>query len=569
MRAIILASTALVLITGTAHAQSVKLGSDITVEEGADALVKLSRTGDITKPSMTTLYSGQPSDTAIPLNDYTPLAIIQLWNPGESAKTINVKTLDRDAAVGSTKRLTMKLVVNRGASLSDGTQYITIKGMGAPVVVPPTCPPGTVLDGGTCVTPPPQPVQCPDGSTVIPPAVCPPVVIPPTPPGDIPVPVEGAGLPPIASPFDPMLATQALTTTVPSAAPDVLGAIRLTCGSAGSGRFDPKVYPGDHTGKSHLHDFYGYVAVTPDSTYQSIRGAPASEGRSTCNYGPYTAQRSAYWQPQMIEGGSVVRPDYVTIYYKQRPIAGPKKDPTVTDPSNPRYMGKGVELPNGLFYIFGYDMITNTPATGTVRYITVEPGANGQPDAGPQTEFTSLAAAANSGRLYPGSALWVRGAAPTCWTGKVVDSANHRSHMAYPSYGSWGYLKCPSTHPYVTVEYSLITTWRIRTGDTPKTWHWSSDEMHPELPAGSTYHADVWFNWDPVVVKIGQQGCQDQLLNCSSGRLSQTVGLKNAGAPMYPDANGNLVASWTVPDQYRKVPIPGPEANDKIIGPKY
>jgi hypothetical protein len=396
----------------------------------------------------------------------------------------------------------------------------------------------------------------------------PPPTLPPLPPGDITVP-DLAGLPAIPSPFDPMLATSPLTTSVPSAAPDNLGAIRLTCGSAGTGRFDPKVYPGDHTGKSHLHDFYGFVGVTPDSTYESIRGAPASEGHSTCNYGPYTAQRSAYWQPAMLEGDKVIRPDYVTIYYKRRPIKGPLADPVVTDPTNPRYMGNGVELPNGLFFIFGFDMITHTPATGSVRFITVEPNADGKADMGPQTEFKTLADAANSGKLYPGSALWVRAAAPQCWDGKRADSANHRDHMAYPSYGSWGYAKCPATHPNVIVEYSLITTFRVRSGDQPKLWRWASDDSHPELPAGSTYHADVWFLWDPLVVKLGERGCQDQLLNCSSGRLSQTVGLKNAGVPMYPDANGNLVPSWTVPDQYRKIPIPGPEANDRIIGPKY
>lgn len=446
--------------------------------------------------------------------------------------------------------------------------YKRVTGWKPPVVVPPivtppvACPEGQMLHDGKCEAMPPV-------TPPTPPVITPPIVAP----GDIMVPIKGAGLLPIPSPFDPNLALTsaggANWGVAQSAKPDVLGAVRLTCGSAGTGRFDPKVYPGDKTGKSHLHDFYGYVALTPDSTYESVRGAPASEGRSTCNYGPYTAQRSAYWQPAMLDGqGNVIRPDYVTIYYKRRPLT----DPIVSDPNNPRYQGKGVNLPNGLFFIFGYDMITGKAPTGGVRFITVEPGSNGQPDAGPQTEFKTLKDAASSGKMYPGSSLWVRGSAPSCWDGERADSANHRDHMSYPGYGSWGYLKCDAAHPYVIVEYSLITTWRVQAGDDPKQWRFSSDEMHPELPAGSTYHGDIWFLWDPTVIRIAEtapNGCMEGLLNCSSGRLSQGVALKNAGAPMYPDAAGNLVTSWTVPIQFRKVPIPGPEANDRIIGPKY
>ena len=131
--------------------------------------------------------------------------------------------------------------------------------------------------------------------------------------------------------------------------PDVVGAFRFICGAGQLTNDDPIMYPGQ-PGKSHLHQFYGNTSANANSTYSSLRSA----GDSTCNWmGNGTASnRSAYWMPAMLDGkGNVVRPDYVSIYYKQRP----QSDPTVTDPSNPKYLGRAVPLPNGLRYIFGWD----------------------------------------------------------------------------------------------------------------------------------------------------------------------------------------------------------------------
>ena len=169
-----------------------------------------------------------------------------------------------------------------------------------------------------------------------------------------------AGLAAIASNFDFNTALIGNGTIPGSAAPDTVGAFRFICGAGQLSYDDPILYPGQ-PGKSHLHQFYGNVAANAGSTYASLRAA----GDSTCNWtGSGTAaNRSAYWMPAMLDGkGNVVRPDYVSIYYKQRPAT----DPVVSDPTNPKYLGRAVPLPNGLRYIFGWDP-TGTSDSPTCR----------------------------------------------------------------------------------------------------------------------------------------------------------------------------------------------------------
>ena len=46
---------------------------------------------------------------------------------------------------------------------------------------------------------------------------------------------------------------------------------------------------------------------------------------------------------------------------------------------------------------------------------------------------------------------------PSCWDGKNLDSANHKSHVSYPKDGNYDGGRCPSTHPVhlVTLFYEV------------------------------------------------------------------------------------------------------------------
>ena len=389
---------------------------------------------------------------------------------------------------------------------------------------------------------------------------------PPATPNPIPIPRDEFapsldGQLPIASEFDPVSALHVLSraSQPKSAAPDVVGAFRFTCGFAGVGAIDPIVYPGQ-PGKSHRHQFYGNTAVTSTSTYASLRRT----GKSTCDYGDQPLNRSAYWQPTLEDDEFIYQPDHVTIYYKRRPA----NDPACTDAANGKYQGHCVPLPHALKFIFGFDMLTMKAPTGSFDWICTAPKT------GALTAFKSLDEAAASGKCEVGGRIGTRGHAPACWDGKRTDSANHRDHVGYPNVRNarTGQLSCNlRTHPFVIPQFTLLSNWRIREGMVISKLRLSSDAMHPELPKGSTFHADFFMAHDPVfrdIWNVRSDSCINGLLNCSSGVASKTLMLKNAGRPMYPNAAGKLVTTWYNP-QWRIQTASVDMTKDGLIGFSY
>jgi hypothetical protein len=310
----------------------------------------------------------------------------------------------------------------------------------------------------------------------------------------------------VPSNFD--ITTELVPAAVPgSAAPDVVGAFRFICNPGAVKADDPIVYPGQ-PGASHLHQFYGNTTVDANSTYSSLR----QNGSSTCMS---PLNRSGYWMPALLNGaGYAVRPDYVAIYYKRRPAA----DPIVSDPTNPQYEGKAIPLPNGLRFIFGFNMLNPSQSpTGSAWF-----NCDG-PTAVPGHYANLTQALAN---CPAGNRLGAVIEAPSCWDGQNLDSADHRSHVAYAGYGSWGYLKCPTGYPYVIPSFTLGAWYSIVTGDDTSKWSLSSDAMFPNLPKGSTLHADWFGAWDNTAMSIWTDNCINKLLNCSGGNLGNGQAMK-------------------------------------------
>src|SRR4051812_34224441 len=216
-----------------------------------------------------------------------------------------------------------------------------------------------------------------------------------------------AGETPIASNGDLNVAMQPTwgSGSIPnSAAPDVVGAFRFICTAGQVLADDPIVFPGQ-PGKSHLHQFYGNEDANAFSTFASLR----SGGTSTCNRGPHAANRSAYWMPAMLDGsGQVVKPEFVSIYYKRRPASDPKCRGFRT------FAGEGtcVGIPNGLKFIFGYDMLTGKSPTGSLWFNCQGAGAR-------SGHYRNLAEVAANCPI--GSKLGAVIVAPQCWDGKNLD----------------------------------------------------------------------------------------------------------------------------------------------------
>ncbi len=313
-----------------------------------------------------------------------------------------------------------------------------------------------------------------------------------------------------------------------SAAPDVVGAFRFICNASHLSYNDPIVYPGQ-PGASHLHQFFGNTKADANSTYASLR----TTGDSTCTS---KLNRSAYWMPAMLDGaGGVVVPDYVSIYYKRLPAS---------DPACKTQGIACVNIPRGLKFVFGYNMLNAQAAPTGEAYFNCD-GPTAKPGVYPDI----VTAAAN---CPMGNRLGAVISAPDCWDGRNLDSPDHRSHVAYAGYGDWGYLKCPSTHPYVIPTFTMgvwyTTDARLNRSGTfnpaVPTWHLSSDEMPgtPMKRPGSTFHADWFGAWDDTVLAMWSDNCISKLLNCSGGDLGNGKQMK-----MYAGYLGGIAARGTAP----------------------
>lgn len=233
--------------------------------------------------------------------------------------------------------------------------------------------------------------------------------------------------------------------------------------------------------------------------------------------------------PAVLNGkGQVVRPDYVAIYYKRRPLS----DPIVSDPAHPQYQGKGVKLPNGLRFIFGRDLLDlAAPITGAVSFACDGPTA----PSGMSWKNLEDAQAA----CPVGNRLGIRINAPDCWDGKNLDSPDHRSHVSYGSYGGWGYLKCPTSHPYVIPTFTMGAWFTQAAGET---FSLVSDHMDtsPGHKRGDTFHADFFMAWDPEIHDMWEKNCLDKMLSCSGGDLGNGKAIKQTW-PLSWTANPRLV----------------------------
>lgn len=312
----------------------------------------------------------------------------------------------------------------------------------------------------------------------------------------------------------------------PSAAPDVVGAFRFICNASHLAYDDPIVYPGQ-PGKSHLHQFYGNTGANANSTYTSLR----TKGNSTCNS---PLNRSAYWMPAFLDGrGNVVIPDYVQVYYKRRM----KTDPRCTI-GNPNAEGDCVTLPNGLRFIFGYDMATMTKGNGSPYYDCQGPTATPGHYYANQNGLAAVAL-----KCGPGNLLGAVIAGPNCWDGIHLDVPDHRSHMAYMVRNvATGQMACPSTHPKIIPQFTISAWYKVEpvagVQYPVQNWSLSSDAMPGMTMAqGSTLHFDYWEGWDEPVKLAWHKACIDGLKNASGGdicdgrQLKMFAGFKWAASP--------------------------------------
>jgi hypothetical protein len=379
-----------------------------------------------------------------------------------------------------------------------------------------TCPDGTVVKGNKpCpVTPPPTPDPTPTP---------PPVV------GDVTSPNGLTGETAIADNF-----STNFIVAGPAAATDVddKGAFRFTCFGGHLSRNDPMVYPGQ-TGASHLHQFFGNTLTDANSTYTSLRTTGGSTCTRTTTESP---QRTAYWMPAVLDGvGNAVKADWMNTYYKQIPNG----NTACTAAPDATHLGYCIPLPNGLRFIFGYNMATGVGGPNTtdqspgsdywrMGFDCIKTDGTGESYTG--TKHT-MAAVVADGRCPTGAWLRIFLTFPECWDGVHIDVVNHRSHIVYADgAGILNERACPVDHPYKIPEIAISAHFTTDANFNAGKWHLSSDEMLPgwtlgqasTVPAGTSLHMDYWEAWGPVKA-TWQTNCINGHQSCSAGQLGNNT----------------------------------------------
>jgi hypothetical protein len=227
---------------------------------------------------------------------------------------------------------------------------------------------------------------------------------------------------------------------------------------------DPIRYPGQ-PGASHLHDFFGNRTTNAASTYSSALGQA-----TTC---ALPADTAGYWVPTLLADGSPVGVRWFNVYYWG--IRGG----TASFPPDFRVVaGATAGVASG----------TRTAAKKT-GWMCVKGGEvfAAPPDCGTEP-------------------LRMIVTFPSCWDGVSTDSADHHSHVVYPTARI-----CPPDHP-VTVPRVVVHVFYDITDGTTATL--SSDVM-AGAPPGSTVHADFWNTWDQPTLEGLVDRCIDTGPNCA------------------------------------------------------
>ena len=248
----------------------------------------------------------------------------------------------------------------------------------------------------------------------------------------------------------------------------------VKCNLTHSASDDPIVFPAQ-PGRSHLHDFFGNVSVNADTTTVSLLQAASS-----CLNGMDQVDKAAYWTPALLHNGRPVtgQPDEhrIDAYYSvsDKPL-----------PVRP--------MPVGLRMIAGDARASGPQPTNIVHYNCLR-----YPQGGQVTRSSAAIPTCPAGSYLSAKIVF-----PGCWDGRNLDSADHRSHMAYPAKG-----QCPVSHPIGLPTLAIRLRWKTARGIPSSQLALSSGGQH-------SMHADFWNAWTPSVMQWLVDNCLNRQQNCT------------------------------------------------------
>ncbi|MCF6474134.1 DUF1996 domain-containing protein [Nonomuraea sp. MG754425] len=234
---------------------------------------------------------------------------------------------------------------------------------------------------------------------------------------------------------------------------------------------DPIIFPG-LPGASHMHSFFGSRVTNAYTQLSDLQN-----GATNCNP---AVDRSSYWVPTLYQDGAPVEPAIVTFYY----------------------LGEGVRddiiariqaLPLGLRIVAGNAKATAPDDSTISRWSCLHAG-----HVGASKDFVNCP----SGTMLESYLDF-----PQCWNGRDLDSADHKSHMAYPVAGA-----CPSTHPVPVPKLRQVIRYPV-----------SGDPSHFRLASGAgfTMHGDFFNAWPADEMERRVRDCIRPIIKCGAdGRPS-------------------------------------------------
>jgi hypothetical protein len=225
---------------------------------------------------------------------------------------------------------------------------------------------------------------------------------------------------------------------------------------------DPIVLPG-LPGASHSHDFFGNHQTNAHSNVDTLQ-------RATGNCNPAT-DISSYWVPTLYRNDVPVVPSSVTFYYLGEGVNNP---------------GAIRPTPFGLKIVAGNARATG-PSDSIARWSCLHAG-----HVPPSKNFVVCPA---------GTQLENYLDFPQCWNGTTLDSADHKSHMAYPVAGN-----CPSSHPVSVPKLRMVIRWPV---------NGSTAGLRLSSGTGYTFHGDFFNVWPPAEMERRVRNCINPVIKCN------------------------------------------------------
>jgi len=228
---------------------------------------------------------------------------------------------------------------------------------------------------------------------------------------------------------------------------------------------DPIVFP-SMPGASHSHDFMGNRTTNAYSNLNSL-----TAGTSNCNP---AIDLSSYWVPTLYANNVAIAPSMATFYYLGE---GVRSD--ITARIQP--------FPAGLRVVAGSATATG-PTGSRARWSCLHAG-----HVPPSGNFVNCPS---------GTQLESYLDFPQCWDGRNLDSADHKSHMAYPVNQA-----CPTSHPVPVPKLRQVIRYPV-----------SGDPARFRLASGNGYsmHGDFFNAWPVAALAQRVRDCINPVIKCGA-----------------------------------------------------